>query len=223
MSETEPDAVALFRPTSLEKLKPFLDLDDENEESDGLYAESLDDGSVLVHTFQPYAAFQQSPLGAREWLLQFGEALPEVHDDVRGLLFFPETCEPEGRTYDAVVSEVEDDGIWIPTTPVEGLEDDILAAMDFPAGALPPGVDLAQLEQVAAQLLGGGAKGAASSFEIGRLFEGMQQQLMDVFGGQPMVSQPDGDDDPAHDEGRDDGDLDEGTDSAPVHSKTTVK
>ena len=46
------DAVALFRPKNADALRPLLDLDDDDD-SDGLYAEELEDGSFLVHTFQP--------------------------------------------------------------------------------------------------------------------------------------------------------------------------
>ncbi|WP_394841881.1 hypothetical protein LZC95_33000 [Pendulispora brunnea] len=116
MPDAEIDAVALFRPKSIEKLRPFLDLDgeDEDEESEGLYAEALDDGSFLVFTFQPYEAFASNEDAALEWLEQFGIELPEVHADSRGLLFFPDSLEPEGRTYEAVVAEVEGQGIWVP-------------------------------------------------------------------------------------------------------------
>jgi hypothetical protein len=107
------DAVALFRPRKLAALQPYLDLDEDSEESNGLYAEALDDGSVLVHTFQSYAAFEASPLEGRAWLSQFGEDLPLVHDDARGFLFFPDVCEPRGRTYEAVVAEIASAGVWI--------------------------------------------------------------------------------------------------------------
>src|SRR5688572_23227719 len=100
------DAIAVFHPKDPDQLKPFLDLDDESEESDGLYAEALADGTMLVHTFQPFEVFEQNPGEARAWLSQFGAALPDVHDDPRGLLFFPDTYEPNATTYDAVVAEM---------------------------------------------------------------------------------------------------------------------
>ena len=82
------DAIALFRPRVREKLVPFLDLDEDDEESEGLYAEELEDGSVLVHTFQPFEVFANDPGEGHTWLEQFGDALEEVHDDPRGMLFF---------------------------------------------------------------------------------------------------------------------------------------
>jgi hypothetical protein len=117
MSDSEADAIALFRPKDRAKLEPFLDLDDESDESEGLYAELLDDGSVLVHTFQPYAAFEESVEARLEWLSQFGSALPDVHDDPRGLLIFPDSLEPSGASYEAVVEEVEEHGMWIALQP----------------------------------------------------------------------------------------------------------
>jgi hypothetical protein len=143
MSSDDVDAVAIFRPRSVDALTPFLDLD-EAEESEGLYAEPLDDGSFLVFTFQPYAAFEQSEDAALEWLALFGDALPEVHEDARGLLFFPDSLEPEGRTYDAVVGEVEEHGVWVgaamPTTSfelgmmVEGMQRHIIDALEAQLG-----------------------------------------------------------------------------------------
>ena len=154
MADADIDAVALFRPKSAEKLKPFLDLDEEGDEDDeddeGLYAEALEDGSFLVFTFQPYAAFRADEGAARAWLAQFGEALPEIHEDARGLLFFPDSYEPDGRTYDAVVAEVESQGVWM---ALEGDEHHDLAGQ-LAALGLPPGVDVAQLEQLAGQLMG---------------------------------------------------------------------
>lgn len=161
------DAVALFRPKSPAALQPYLDLDDESEESDGFYAEALDDGSVLVHTFQPYAAFEASPIEGRAWLSEFGADLPLVHDDARGCLFFPDVCAPRGRTYDAVVAEIESAGIWIPAVPLTAEEAQALEAlmaaeademdriaMAAWAQAAMPGVDGEGLPAFAQQTLG---------------------------------------------------------------------
>lgn len=173
------DAVALFRPKDPAKLRPFLDLDDETEESDGLYAEPLGDGAMLVHTFQPFEVFEQNPDEAREWLAQFGDALPDVHDDPRGLLFFPDSIEPEGTTYDAVVAEVGDEGVWIATllAAEDALDGDAAA---WPPGGLPP-IDMQTLQAFAGQLLGG-ADAPATSFQVAKLFENVQQDLLEALG-----------------------------------------
>jgi len=41
-------------------------------------------------------------------------ALLDRHDDPRGILFFPDTCEPRGKRYEAIVKEVERAGVWAP-------------------------------------------------------------------------------------------------------------
>ncbi len=169
------DAIAIFHPKDPDKLRPFLDLDDESEESDGLYAEELDDGTMLVHTFQPYEVFEESPAEARAWLAQFGEALPDVHDDPRGLLFFPDSFEPVGTTYDAVVAEAADKGVFVATALLDEDEDDAHA----------PAIDFDALQALAGQLMGadhGGTAPAGTSFEVGKLLEGMQQQLAEALG-----------------------------------------
>lgn len=114
MSDESADAIVVFHPRDPSKLEPFLDLDEDSEESDGIYAEKLDDGTYLVHTFQPFAVFLGNPDEALNWLEQFGDALDDCHDDPRGLLFFPDDLEPDGTTYDAIVAEVADKGLFVP-------------------------------------------------------------------------------------------------------------
>lgn len=166
------DAIAVFHPQDPEQLKPFLDLDD-SEESDGLYAEAFEDGTFLVHTFQPFQVFEENPAEAHAWLAQFGPALDVIHDDPRGLLFFPDSCEPAATTYEAIIEELADKGIFI--TP------------DAPT------LDLEALQSLANQLLGGmqGAPGTpatgAGSFEIAKLLEGMNEQLANALGVQPAT------------------------------------
>lgn len=175
-NEADADAVALFRPRRLEALKPFLDLDDESEESEGIYAEALDDGSFLLHTFQPFALFAENDDVAHAWLEQFGDALDDVHDDPRGILFFPDSIEPEVSTYAGVVAEVGEEGVWVPLS----------AELDANAlAAALPGVDMAALQALAGQLMGGapdGKNAAVSSFDIAKMFEGMQGQLVEALG-----------------------------------------
>lgn len=191
------DSVALFRPKYPAALRPYLDLDEESEESNGLYAEALDDGSVLVHTFQSHAAFQASPVEGRAWLSQFGADLPLVHDDPRGLLFFPDVCEPSGRTYDAVVKEVGAAGIWIPAVALSAEEahareqglladgDEEVDSEEFPGDDEPAPMDMAGLSGLAQQLFGSmnlGAPGAPG--DIASVMEALQKQLMSAMGGQ---------------------------------------
>lgn len=180
-SESPPDAVALVHPSRREALLPFLDLDDESEDSDGIYAEELEDGSFLLFTFQPFSLFAQHPDVARAWLMQLGEALAEAHDDPRGVLFFPDTVEPESQSYAEVVTEVGDEGVFIVAD--EGALD---AAAQGMMGGLD-GFDMNQLQAMAAQLLGGGGSGGEGMPgmppEMAKMLEDVQKQLMAQFGG----------------------------------------
>ncbi len=169
------DAIALLRPRDFHALEPFLDLDDEREESDGLYADVLADGAVLVHTFQPFEAFAASPGEGRAWLAQFGESLPLVHDDPRGVLFFPDDLEPDATTYEAVVEAASGAGVWIePTAP----------------GAPAEGGDL--LGKLAASLQFG-----ASPHDLASAVSAMQKSVLDALGlgGDGALGALEGDDD----------------------------
>lgn len=209
MSEPEPDdledaaedAIALFRPRNKAMILPFLDLDD-GENADGIYAEELPDGAFLVHTFQPFELFDDDPQEARNWLAQFGIALPEVHDDARGFLFFPDGAEPDDpQSYDDVVNAIGDQGVWVGLGEVVEDDDDDLepgeqAAIDLQGlmGALaggPGGMDPAMLEKLG-QLMGGAPGGPqpGGSFEIGQMFEQVQRTLLDAMTAQAQA--PDG-------------------------------
>lgn len=154
------DAIALLRPRDFHALEPFLDLDDDSEESDGLYADVLADGAVLVHTFQPFEAFAASPGEGRAWLSQFGESLPLVHDDPRGVLFFPDDLEPDATTYEAVVEAASGGGVWIEATA---------------PGAPAEGGDL--LGKLAASLQFG-----ASPHDLASAVSAMQKSVLDALG-----------------------------------------
>jgi hypothetical protein len=141
------DAIVVFHPTDPSKLEPFLDLDEESEESEGIYAEKLDDGTYLVHTFQPFEVFLQNPDEALSWLEQFGDALADCHDDPRGLLFFPDDLEPEATSYDAIIAEAADQGLFVPIlepmVPIQNMT-------SYDAGKM-----IEQMQQKIVDLLGG--------------------------------------------------------------------
>lgn len=173
MSDAEADAVAIFHPVHREALLPFLDLEEDSEDSDGIYAEELEDGSFLLFTFQPYAQFVATPAYGKLWLAQLGEAMSEVHDDPRGVLFFPDTVEPEAQAYAAVVAEVGEKGVFVQPTSADE------------AAAAIAGIDPELLQALAAQLLGASPDGSTSPptpFDIGKLLGGMQAQLMATMG-----------------------------------------
>jgi hypothetical protein len=187
------DSVALFRPKDPAALRPYLDLDEDSEESNGLYAEALDDGSVLVHTFQSHAAFLASAIEGRAWLTQFGADLPRVHDDPRGVLFFPDVCEPSGRTYDAVVAEIASAGVWIPAVVLTAKEarereQSLLAEGDedeeFPGDDEPSPLAMQGLPGMAQQLLASMGLGSGDGpVDMGSVIASLQKQLMGALGG----------------------------------------
>jgi hypothetical protein len=101
------DAVALLRPKRPGLLRGVLD--PENDSVD-----VLDDGSLLLSTFVRYGDIERDVDAGRAILTGYGQALVDARDDPRGVLFFPDVCEPRGRTYAAVVAESESAGTWVP-------------------------------------------------------------------------------------------------------------
>lgn len=190
------DAIALLRPKNLEKLKPYLDLDGEDGDGEGddrPYAEALEDGSLLVHTFQPFAVFQGDLDEGRLWLEGLGEALSHAHDADR-VLFFPDDREPEGTTYQDVIDEMEEHGVWIPFRPLDAgeaaernarLASDLeeakrmVARLTGDAGDEGPAAE--ELEALADKLRKS-ATGTDPGFGVAKMFEDVQKQLMGAFG-----------------------------------------
>lgn len=102
-----PNAVALLRPRSLQKLATHLD-PEEAKMVDFLY-----DGAVLYRTGIAYPPMTFDELIARAWLTGFGDDLDQLHDDARGVLFFPEALRVRGSCYRDIVREVGYAGIWV--------------------------------------------------------------------------------------------------------------
>lgn len=167
------DAIALLRPRDFHALEPFLDLDDDSEESDGLYADVLADGAVLVHTFQPFEAFAAQPAEGRAWLAQFGESLPLVHDDPRGVLFFPDDLEPDATSYEAVVDAASSGGVWIeasaPGEPAAGgdLLEKLAASLQFGASPHDLASAVSAMQKSVFEALGLGGLGGAGALGEG--------------------------------------------------------
>jgi len=102
-----PNAVALLRPRSLRKLSEHLD-DEEARSVSFLY-----DGAVLYQTGIAFPPMTFDELIARAWLTGFGDDLADLHDDRRGVLFFPENLRVRGCSYAEIVKEVGYAGIWV--------------------------------------------------------------------------------------------------------------
>jgi hypothetical protein len=112
------DAVFLLRPKKPSLLKGVVDPETAS-------VRVLDDGSLLFSTFTRYREIEADRDAGRAML---STALADAHDDRRGVLFFPDVCEPRGRSYDAVVQEVEAAGVWIPARPLTDAEVEARAA-----------------------------------------------------------------------------------------------
>jgi hypothetical protein len=76
-----------------------------------LLVEHRGDASLL-HTFNRFRAAQpdEHSLVLRRVL---GASL-DAHDDPRGILFFPDVCEPQGNSYEAIAAEASNAGVWAP-------------------------------------------------------------------------------------------------------------
>lgn len=98
-------AIALLRPRDARVLA---------EHVDAPLVDVLDDGSVLYRTLMSYVPMTFDGLIARAWLTGFGDDLPLVHHDPRGVLFYPDVLRVRSRTYDDVVREVGYAGVWVP-------------------------------------------------------------------------------------------------------------
>jgi hypothetical protein len=76
----------------------------------------LSDG-LIVQTGHAFAA---EPDALRSALLaRIGSAALAQHHDARGILFLPDVAAPVGSSYDAVVSEVGEGGVWSPPSDAQ--------------------------------------------------------------------------------------------------------
>jgi hypothetical protein len=104
------DAVAILHPKDPKKIRAHID-----PHEPGTLLVPLEDGTILFHSFMRFGSLENEPGTVRQWLEQtFGKDLPLVHDDPRGVLVFPDICEPRAQKYDALVKEVESAGFWVP-------------------------------------------------------------------------------------------------------------
>src|SRR4051812_13525457 len=69
------------------------------------------DDAILLHLRTGFAAEPEQLSERVEELL--GPALAQ-HDDPRGILYIPDVAAPRSRSYDAVVAEVGEGGVWGP-------------------------------------------------------------------------------------------------------------
>jgi len=111
------DAVAVLRVRSRALLRERLQAADMRENA----IEPLVDGAAKLSTYLRYPRNEEEQHALCAFLTGvFGEDLPRIHDDPRGVLFFPDITEPRATTYDALVEEVRGAGLWLrPATPAD--------------------------------------------------------------------------------------------------------
>lgn len=132
----------------------------------GVRIEALDDGA-LVHIGEDFAREPTELSLALHALL--GDELA-AHDDPRGILIIPDVAAPRARSYEQVVEEVGEGGVWAP------LVDDL----DGPGEGADFGALLGNLlNQMPSSLLS--AASAAASGKPGA-FEDMGKQLTQLMG-----------------------------------------
>jgi hypothetical protein len=101
-------------------------------------AERLDD-ALIVHTGVSFATEPEQLAEALAALV--GESALAQHDDPRGILFIPDVAAPRGRSYDAVVEEVGEGGVWAaPALESFGQAPDFGALLGDMLAQLPPSI-----------------------------------------------------------------------------------
>ncbi|MEY4508139.1 MAG: hypothetical protein RLZZ450_261 [Pseudomonadota bacterium] len=95
------------------------------------------DDAVIVHTGQSFAVEPEQLAEALEALV--GESSLAQHDDLRGVFFLPDVAAPKGRSYDAVIDEVGEGGVWAaPALESYGSAPDFGALLGNMLAQLPP-------------------------------------------------------------------------------------
>jgi hypothetical protein len=69
-------------------------------------------GGQLLHTSLPFASEPEELAELIRGLV--GEPLAEGHDDERGVFLIPSIAAPKAKSYDAVIEEVGEGGVWAP-------------------------------------------------------------------------------------------------------------
>jgi hypothetical protein len=131
------------------------------------------DDALIVHTGQSFATEPEQLAEALTALV--GEAALAQHDDPRGILFVPDVAAPKTRSYDAVVDEVGEGGVWAPPAL-----DSYGPAPDF--GALL-GNMLAQLPPSLLSAASSAAQGDRGALEM------VSAQVQALLGSSPQLQQ----------------------------------
>ncbi|MDB4991480.1 MAG: hypothetical protein JWN04_6658 [Myxococcaceae bacterium] len=134
----------------------------------------LDDASI-VHTGASFTAEPEALLEALIALVG-ADALAD-HDDPRGILFIPHVAAPSARSYEAVVTEVGEGGVWAALGAEQEPADfgDFGALLGSVFAELPP-----SLMSAATAFAQGGPQGGGS-------LEAMAAQVQALLGSSPAL------------------------------------
>lgn len=165
-------------------------------EATGVSVARLEDAS-LVHTEIDFSAEPEDMTRALTALL--GAPVLAAHLDPRGILFIPDVAAPSSRSYDAVVAEVGEGGVWAPRPDAlalqlpDGLPEGLGGLLGNLLGQLPPSVlqaanaaaqgDRAAFDQLGAQVQA--LMGSSPSLQ------NLAGQLTGMLGGSDPASAPD--------------------------------
>lgn len=136
------------------------------------------DDAVLLHT---QASFANEPEALSEAVLELvGPGYRAAHDDRRGIFFVPDVAMPRARTYDGVIEEIGEGGVWGPL-PDESMQPGEIGSAAA-LGALLGGI-LEQMPQSVLDSMGDAARGKPGAFEAAA------SQLHAAMGNNPGLAQ----------------------------------
>ncbi len=159
----------------------------------GLRVEPLED-AALVHTGEDFAS-EPAALTIQLYA-SLGAELESEHDDPRGIFYFPEVAAPKARTYEGVIEEVGEGGMWGPLP--SALETDGAGGFEGLFGQLLGQLPNSLLGAATAAAQGDASALQAMTREVQALmgssseFRGLAEQLAGALGqpGSPLGALP---------------------------------
>jgi hypothetical protein len=155
----------------------------------------LNDAS-LVHTQIDFSADPEEM--TRALIALVGAPVLAAHQDPRGILFIPDVAAPTSRSYDALVAEVGEGGVWAPQLDAQalqlpdGLPEGLGGLLGNLLGQLPPSVlqaanAAAQGDRAAFDQLGAQVQALMGSSQS---LQDLAGQLTGMLGGSDPASAP---------------------------------
>lgn len=157
------------------------------------------DDAILLHTGQSFGEDPEELSSAVRELL--GDELVDAHEDERGIFFIPSVAEPSARTYEGVIAEVADGGVWGPadvdTSPFGDMAAGSLGALlggilqQMPSGVLESAAAAVRGQPGALEAASSQLKAAADSggLDIAKLGAMLENSGIDMNAMQSLVGQ----------------------------------